>query len=256
MRNKSRRVEIDQLAIGGQRDKSMKRNHLGMAMVLAAGAALAFAGVQGYSLKRTAKQGEVFKYQMSGELELMGQSVGMKAITVNKTTKVEANGNYVVESAMTDGKISINGGEMDLPEQGGTITTFQPDGTVLDVKGEGVEQGGWRMANLMSAIVPNKALNVGETWTSEVKGDSKKQSVDVKGTYTFEAIEKSDWGDTARIKYELKETSGDAAASMSGTAWIETKTGNMTKLDSTWKDVPIPGAPAPVNGKMTLVLLK
>ncbi|HRK22589.1 MAG TPA: hypothetical protein PLX06_12305 [Fimbriimonadaceae bacterium] len=234
----------------------MKNKPFGLAMALLAGAALAYAGVQEYTLKRTAKAGEVFRYQMSGELELMGQSVGMKAITVNKTVKVEPNGNYVVESTMTDGKISINGGEMDMPEQTGTTTTFKADGTVVDVKGEGVEQGGWRMANLMSAIVPERGLKVGEGWTSEVKGDTKKQSVDVKGTYTLEAIEKTEWGDAARVKYELKETSGDVAASMSGTAWIDTKTGNMVKMDSVWKDVPIPGAPAPISGKMSMHLLK
>lgn len=233
----------------------MKRN-IGAALALLAGAGLAVAAVQEFSLKRTAKEGEVFRYQMTGEMELMGQSVGMKAVTVNKTIKVEANGNYVVESSMTEGKISINGGEMDMPEQAGTTTTFKPDGTVLDVKGDGVDQGGWRMANLMSAVVPDRPLKVGETWTSEIKGDSKKMTVDVKGTYTFEALEKGDWGDMARIKYELKEVSGDSSASMSGTAWVETKTGNMVKMDSVWKDVPIPGAPAPVSGKMSLQLLK
>lgn len=234
----------------------MKRNHFGLALALVAGAAFAVAAVQEVTLKRTAKQGEVFKYQMSGELELMGQSVGLKAVTVNKTIKVEANGNYVVESSMTDGKILINGGEMDMPEQGGTTTTFKPDGTIIDVKGEGVDQGGWRMANLMSAIVPEKGLKVGENWTSEVKGDTKKMTVDVKGTYSFEALEKTEHGDAAKVKFELKEQAGDAPATMSGTAWIETKTGNMVKMDSVWKDVPIPGAPAPISGKMSMTLLK
>lgn len=233
----------------------MKRGYLGFAAVLLASAAFAVVGLQDYSLKRTAKQGEVFKYKMSGELDVMGQSVGMSAILINKTTKVEANGNYVVESSQTEGKISINGSDMDLPSQGATITTYKPDGTVLDVQGEGVEMGGYRMANLLSTIMSDKPMKVGDEWTSEVKGDTKKSTFDVKGAYKFVALEKVDSGDAAKISFELKEQGGETPGAISGTAWVELKTGNMVKMESTWKDVPVPGAPTPISGKVNMILL-
>lgn len=234
---------------------NMKRGYLGVAVALLAGAALAVAGIQEYSLKRTAKQGEVFKYKMSGELDVMGQSVGMSAILINKTTKVEANGNYVVESSQSEGKITINGSDMDLPSQGSTITTYKPDGTVLDVQGEGVEMGGYRMANLLSTIMSEKSLKVGDEWTSETKGDTKKSTVDVKGAYKFVALEKIESGEAAKITFEMKEQGGDTPGAISGTAWVELKTGNMVKMESTWKDVPVPGAPTPISGKVNMVLL-
>lgn len=233
----------------------MKKIYSGAVLLLAAGAALALAGVQDITLKRTAKTGEVFKYKLTGNMEVMGQAVGLTAIVINKTTKVEANGDYTVESSQAEGKINFNGSEMDLPSAGSTTTTFKADGTVLDVKGEGVEMGGYRMANLMTAIVPEKTVKVGDTWTSEVKGDPKKSTVDVKGTYKFESVEKTDGGEAAKITYELKEVGGEAPATVSGTAWIEVKTGNMVKVSSSWKDVPVPGAPTAVSGKMEMTLI-
>jgi hypothetical protein len=233
----------------------MKKLHFGGALLLVAGAALAWAGVQDYNLKRTAKEGEVFKYKLNGTMEVMGTSVTLSAIMINKTTKVEANGDYTVESSQTEGKISFNGSEMEMPSSGSTMTTYKADGTVLDVKGEGVEMGGYRMANLLAAIMPEKPIKAGDTWTSSVKGDAKKGTVDVNGTYKFEAVEKGDSGETAKVTYELKETNGEAPATVSGTAWLELKTGNLIKIESKWKDVPVPGAPTPVTGTMTMVLI-
>lgn len=225
------------------------------AVAVLALAAVAFAGAQDVTLKRTAKVGEVFKYKMTGNMEVMGQSVGLTAILINKTTKVEANGDYTVESSQSEGKINFNGSEMDLPSQGSTTTTFKADGTVLDVKGEGVEMGGYRMANLLTAIVPEKAVKAGDTWTSEVKGDPKKNTVDVKGNYKFDAIEKTDAGEAAKVTYDLKEVGGEAPATVNGVAWLDVKTGNLLRVTNTWKDVPVPGAPTAVSGKMELVLI-
>lgn len=225
------------------------------AVAVLALAAVAFAGAQDVTLKRTAKVGEVFKYKMTGTMEVMGQSVGLTAILINKTTNVEANGDYTVESSQTEGKINFNGSEMELPSQGSTSTTFKADGTVLDVKGEGVEMGGYRMANLLTAIVPEKPVKAGDTWTSEVKGDTKKNTVDVKGNYKFDAIEKTDAGEAAKVTYDLKEVGGEAPATVNGTAWIDVKTGNLLRVTNTWKDVPVPGAPTAVSGKMEMVLI-
>jgi hypothetical protein len=234
----------------------MKRFSFGATLLLVGAAAMALAGMQGYKLKRTAKEGDVTKYKMSGELEVMGQTVGFSATMVNKTIKVESNGDYLVEGSQLDAKINLGGSEMDVPSGGATTTKFKPDGTVLEVKGEGVEMGGYRMANLMTMIVADKELKAGDTWTSETKGDSSKQTVDVKGTYTFDAIEKMDGDEVAKVSFELKETAGEAAATVKGTVWISTKDGNMIKTESTWKDVPVPGAPAPVSGKMSMTLVK
>lgn len=234
----------------------MKRITIGAALALAGAAAFALAGVQGIKLLRVTKEGEVTKYKMSGELEVMGQSVGFTATLVNKTIKVDEKGNYTVEGSQMDAKLNVGGSEMDLPAGTATTTVYKPDGTVLDVQGEGVEMGGFRMANLMSTIVPDRELKAGDTWTSEIKGDPAKQTVDVKGSYTLEAIEKLDGADVAKIAFEMKEATGEATASVKGTAWVETKGGNLIKMESTWKDVPVPGSPTPVSGKMTMTLVK
>jgi len=232
----------------------MKKYRFAGALAVVAAAALSFAAFQDYSLKHAAKAGEVFKYKMSGELSVMGQTVQMSATMVNKTTKVESNGNYVVESSMTDAKIVLNGSEMDLGEQPSSTTTYKADGSVVDVAGEAVEAGGGRMANLTAFVVSEKSVKVGDSWVHEIKGDPKKSTVDATGNYKFEAVEKLDGNDAAKVSYEIKEK-GDAPATISGTAWIDVKTGNALKVESAWKDVPVPGAPSPVNGKMTMTLL-
>ena len=151
--------------------------------MIAATAALALATLQDYTLKHAPKVGEVTKYKMSGELSVMGQTVQMTAIMVNKTTKVEDSGNYITESSMTEGKIVLNGSEMDLGDQPATTTTFKPDGSVVEVTGEAADIGGSRMANLTAFVVSEKPVKVGDTWANDMKGDTKKNTVDAAGKY-------------------------------------------------------------------------
>ena len=66
----------------------MKKIYAGAVLALAAGATFALAGVQDVSLKRTAKVGEVHKYKMTGNMEVMGQSVGLTAILINTAGRV------------------------------------------------------------------------------------------------------------------------------------------------------------------------
>jgi hypothetical protein len=112
----------------------MKRFSFGATLLLVGAAAMALAGMQGYKLKRTAKEGDVTKYKMSGELEVMGQTVGFSATMVNKTIKVESNGDYLVEGSQLDAKINLGGSEMDVRSgsQGrgrrdGRLPNGQPD---------------------------------------------------------------------------------------------------------------------------------
>jgi hypothetical protein len=232
----------------------MKRISIAAGLALLGAAALAVAGLQDYSLKRTPKEGETTKYKMVGTMEVLGQQVTLTATVLNKVLKVD-NEVYSVESSQVDGKINFGGNEMELPNMGSTTTKYKADGTVLEVQGEGVEMGGYRMANLLSAIMPAKNVKVGDTWTSEVKADAKKGTVDVKGTYKFDSVEKCEGHDAAKITYEMKESNSETPAVVTGTVWIELKSGNMVKVDNAWKDVPVPGAPGPVSGKFTLTLV-
>ena len=60
--------------------------------------------------------------------------------------------------------------------------------------------------------------------------------------------------ETLKVKYSTKETEGgETAAVCEGVSWISKKDGSLVKSEGVWKNVPFPGAPAPLNAKFSMV---
>lgn len=227
-----------------------KRFAFGAALLAAAVGASAF--VADYAFVFTPKVGTVTKYKMQGVFDFEGQEITFMANTTNKVIKVLDNGNYVVEENQTDAKVVFGGQEMDAPTGGPTTSTFTADGRVVEIMGDMVDGSAYRTAMMASFFKPTKPVAMGSSWTVDVKGDDKLGSVDAKATYTVEAEETIGAWKCVRVKYDVKETKGQTPAGSTGKVWISLEDGEMVKVDGVWKDVPVPGAPAPINGKMTV----
>lgn len=223
---------------------------IGLAAV-AAMALTALAVQDAVTLKRAPKVGETIKYHIKAELEIpqMG-AAEMNATISEKVTKVSENGEYVIESSMAEGKVSFPGGEMDIPEQGATTTTFNALGAVLSLKDPSGDPNAMRLANLQSITFPTTALKVGDTWSTSTKKDDK-GSVDGKGDYKVEALEKVGEFDTMKISGTFKETGGEAPASSTGTFWVNVKDGTLVKLMGNIKNAPYPQV-GPLDAKVTM----
>ena len=140
----------------------------GFGLLVMALSVAALAIQDGVSLKRVAKAGDAAKYRLKADIDFQGMEATFTALVLEKVTKVESNGNLVVESSYTEGKVSFSGQEMDAPGSTST-TTYKANGEVVDIKAETVDANVYRTAHLTAFVVGEKAVKVGDEWTTEVK---------------------------------------------------------------------------------------
>lgn len=229
--------------------KTVKLVSVGLLTVLAA---LSFA--QGANLKRVAKVGDVTKFKIKADIEIQGMQAAFTSTMIEKVLKIEDNGNIHTESSQTDTKIKIGADEMDAGNDGGgaqtTIST--PWGEVIELKGDMVDANAYRVANMNAIRVPDKVLNVGDTWENITKADKKLGTVSATAKFKVEKAEKIGSFDTLCISYDFKESEGSEPAGSTGKVWINTADGSMVKLVGEWKNAPLPGAPGPISAKVTI----
>jgi hypothetical protein len=222
--------------------------HVGLSLVLAV-----LAVAQEVTLAWQPKVGDVQTFNLRMEFTLFGDTAVYTAKVHEKVTEV-APDRITVETTQTEYKVTLFGEEgavsdKDMPK---ASTVFSPTGDVLELKGDLVNDAAYRMANLSAVRRPDKAVKVGDTWVREVKGDTKTGALSAKATYKVEAEEKLTGVDALVCSYEYAETEGGELAQSVGKVWFAKATGLLLKSESTWSSAPVPGAPAPLNGTVTL----
>jgi len=233
--------------------KSMKTSFktIGSALALLSILAVAVA-VDGFTFKRAPKEGEVIKYRIKADIALAGIEATFSGLNEEKVTKVEENGNYTVETKATETKLSVAGQEQDVPDQPATRSTYNPRGLLVAYQGADSGSGTWRMANLSGFYAPEAPVAVGAGWTFEQAADEKKETPAFKATFKVLAEEKVNNVDVVKVEGKVEETGSDAA-SITSIFWLDKKDWSPVKAEGDWKNVPLPGAPGPVNAKYTLV---
>lgn len=216
-------------------------------VAIAATFAVAALAADGYSLKRTAKSGDVLKYKYSADVDFGGQSATVTFTTTDKVVKVEDNGNISTESKQENMKVSFGGQEMTPEDQPARTSVTKPNGAIVEIKGDGVDSSAYRFSNMSSVQAPENPVKVGDKWTYEIKADAKTGAVAAKGDGEVLAEEKVGDIDCLKVKWSYKETEGADAASSEGTAWISKKDGSLVKATGKFVKAPIPGAPGPVD---------
>lgn len=224
----------------------------GAAMLAVVGMAFATPLLQEFTLKLTPKEGDVAKYMLKADIDIQGTQASFNGKVTEKTIKVEADGTYQIESTNSDGKVVFGGQEMEMPASEPTITVYKANGEVKEIKGAGVDANAYRMSGISSFRWPTKAVKVGDEWTSEWAKDDKTGAVAGKATFKVEAEEKVGAWETVKIKMSTKESEGDSPATAEGTIWLAKADGKMVKTEAAWKNAPFPGAPGPIDAKVTL----
>ena len=232
-----------------------KFNALGAAIVLLSASALTFAAVDGLSVKRQPKEGQAIKLRLKAELEIAGQQATYTGLVQQKVTKVEADGTYTEEEQQVQGKAKFGDQEIDVPDTGAHPVVYNADGSLKEIKGDEQTAGAasYRMTNLGVIIDSGKPLAVGDTWTVEIKADSKTGAVAAKAEYKVLAEEKVGDLDTIKVKATIKESEGAEPASSEGTYWVVKTDGTLAKAEVKWLNAPFPGAPAPITATVSMV---
>ncbi len=231
----------------------MKRvRNIGMVAVLAI-AALAIAQ-DGFKLRRMPKEGEEITMSLRADVEVMGMNAIFTAKLKDKVTKVEANGDYSVESSQSDGKIKLDGQEdMEAPSGNGPTTTkYSAAGAILSVTGEDTSEEALRMANMSAFAFEDRLFKNGETIVIENKASKLNGNVASKATVIVGATETIKGHECVVMTYDYKETSGEVPATSTGKVWISLKDGAPVMVDSVYKNAPFPGAPGPINAKVKI----
>lgn len=205
-------------------------------------------------MKRTAKTGDTMKYKLDATFEFGGQDIGFTASVTEKVVDVASDGKYKIESTQADAKVNMNGQEQEMPDQAGSTTvTYAPNGDVVDIKGDQADStGAFRMANLETLHSPDAPVKAGDSWSNKVEKDAKTGAVAATQDYKFIGMDKFGDKPAVKVSISVKETEGSDPASNEGTLLLDPTDFSMFKSDTTWTNAPIPGAPGPISGKVTM----
>lgn len=208
---------------------------------------------QGVNLAWKPKLGATQTYALRMEFTLFGDVAVYTARVHEKIAEV-GDQKVVVETTQTDYKVTIFGDEgaindKDMPK---AQTVFDAKGNVVEVRGDLVNDAAYRMANLSAFRRPDKPVAVGDTWTATVKADAKTGVLDAKATYKVDAEERVKDVPALVISFEYAESGGIEPARSVGKLWLSKADGAILKSEATWSSAPIPGAPSPVNGTVSL----
>ena len=227
---------------------------LGVAVGLLSITGFAFAPLDGFSVKRQPKEGQIVKLRVKATLEIGGSQALFSGLVQDKTTKVDSDGAYTEEEQQTEGSAKIGDLTTAVPSIAAFPMIHNADGSLRELKGNPDVSGpdAYRMASLEVLVDAGHPLNVGDSWSTEIKADSKTGVKAAKADYKILGEEKIGEFNSIKVKFALKETEGTLPASSDGTIWINKADGTMVKEEITWKNAPFPGAQGPTNATMTV----
>lgn len=229
---------------------------IALSLAVAVATAAAFA-LNTYTIKRTPKEGETARYEMKGEIDAGVATVTITSKIDEKITKVEPNGNFHVEQKQSETKIMLGTEPLPGGEEGQAHTTvIKPNGEIAEILGKEVDGVAYRMENLNLFTDPGKPVAINDTWSKELKGDAKTGAVAVRADYKIVAEEKVGEYDTLKIRVTVKETEGAMPATSDNTIWLNRADWTLVKGEYKWTNAPVPGAPMPVNGTVTITRIK
>ncbi len=210
---------------------------------------------QEYTLKMNVKEGEVYKYKMTMDIDFGGQAVVFSSTVTNKVIKVESDGNFVMESGMENAVVKFGDQEMPSPSSPPVKVTYKPNGQVVRI--EGGEQGSQPMNSLFSSTYPDKPVKIGDKWDFETSMGENMPKIKVE--YTAIGTEKINDTETLKVKVvgqTVGAKEGENNMSYDGHMWIDLKTGMLIRSEMKIKGLPAQGAPMPIDGTMKMELIK
>jgi hypothetical protein len=152
------------------------------------------------------------------------------AMTIQqKVTGKDKDGNIDMETAILEGRITVNGSPTTLPTVGQLIQVkMAKDGTIISQSG--MEQGDMTN-NQMQIKFPTNPIGVGDTWTTKLEPNPQ-LPIPMETIYTVEGFEKVGGEDCVRLKSEVttpKSNTGSINLDVkaSGKIWFAYKKGIM-----------------------------
>ena len=194
------------------------------------------------------KVGQSAAYALAFEFEAMGQKGAYSGNVKRTVLTVGADGSTEVESATEGQKISIGGGDQDLPDSKETVKT-DPDGHILarDPFENSLSEC---LAAFVRVRLPKDGAEVGHTWKFDMKGDDRFGEL----TATLEGKQEFAGRECVAIKVAYTTKSGNLAK---GSTYFLASNGVLAGLTMSFDDLEMgPGLAVPGTAKMTLTSLE
>lgn len=223
--------------------------HLLTSLVALALVVPAVSQAQGVSLKFKPIKGDKSVYDLSFDIEGLGQSLVYKAKVENEVVEVKEDGTYVVASNQGDAVVVSEGVEQATSAPTTTsVSTFSALGRTLKIAGDEATPESFRVANLTSFVAQEAPIEIGQSWTVDIEADAEAGTVSVKHVYKFLRKETTDGKEIAVVEFSSEEISGSNPCSAKGTLTIEIATGRQLTYSAQVKDLPV--GPQFVSGKL------
>lgn len=202
------------------------------------------------SLSRKPKAGDVTVYQLTMDMDFQNDKIAYTAKVQERVVSAGDEG-YSMLFSQTESKATVFGDEAEVGASTQPPQTWKigKRGEILGIEGEGVTQADIRRANLWAVILPDKPVNVSDTWTYDVKEDVKKGRIGLHYKGTLLGEEKLHEKDCWMVQIDFKETKTDMASSAK--MWLDKATMTLEKSVGDWKSVPMTGLSQPISGRVT-----
>lgn len=189
-------------------------------------------------LKYAPDAGTTTKYKMAIKGNTIVTALGKNQTTTletamtiqQKVTGKDKSGNIDLETAILEGKITVNGTPTTMPNVGDWMKVkMAPDGTVLSQTGADDQN----VNNNMQIKFPSNPVGIGDTWTTKIDANAQ-MPFPMETVYTVEGFEKVNGEDCVRLKSEVSTSkSGNANLNLdvkaNGKIWFAYKKGIMVQ---------------------------
>lgn len=227
-----------------------------LTLLLLAGATLAFAAQDSWTLARKAEVGDTYTYSQKVVLKAEDGEVEITSKLSEKITKVDKDG---ITSRVTEKMLKFKGGgeEIDLTDQPDTETITESvvdhqgvglsSKSVADGKEEDADEDQNRAGNLTSFIFPEKPVQKGLSWTHEYESSKKRGTPSARMTFEAVGAESYNDKDCVKVKFVGKELEGDKPISIEGNLLVRLSDGMVVRFEAEVKNYPLEGEPIDVS---------
>lgn len=212
-----------------------------LAFLAVTAALAASAAVEPTNLLRDIKAGDKHVSKLSVDIDFSGQTIVFKADMKSAVKEVKADGSIVLEESSDNTSIDMGNGPEPAGQESTMVSTYDKTGKLIDIQSDMLDDATYRFSNLFLFNWPGKAVDKGDTWEVKAEANKSHSTPATSFKYTVEGFEDVKGVKTIKVKFDIKETEGDAPATSMGTMWIDIKTGWTMKSEGSMKNVPVTG---------------
>jgi hypothetical protein len=212
--------------------------HFSASLVLFTASLVAAHAQDAVTLVHSAKVGEVLVYKVKTDIDIGGHKSTVTSKVTEKTSTVDKNGDYSVESVYSDVEVTSLGGSPTEMTQPSDTISFKADGELSKLVGPKIDGPAVRLAEMLVFKLPTAPVKIGDTWPGDIAADPKTQAAPAKVAYKVTGREKLGTFDCLVVSVKYQESAGDKPASCDQTVWIDVATATLVKRQAVIKNVP------------------